>query len=118
MTDPITSKEQFAGVALLKIGRAKTVAELDTLRADCQSAWQHQDMPHPDYLILSDAADKREPVARLLDAVRDARDGDQLTAAAKAAHMQRAAEKLTPAQFDEICRAGAKRRAELKGQSQ
>jgi hypothetical protein len=116
VNEPITSPEQFAGVALLKIGRAKTMKELDTLKADCQSAWQHQDIPHPEYLILSDAADKREPVARLLDAVRDAKDGDQLTAAAKSAREQRAAEKLTPAQFDEVCRAGVNRRAELKGE--
>ena len=116
MTEPITSKEQFAGVALLRIGFAKTAVELATLYGDCQSAWKHNDIDSAEYDALITAIESRDWVVRLLDAIQDAKDGDQLTAAAKTAHMQRAAEKLTPAQFDEICRAGVKRRAELKEQ--
>jgi hypothetical protein len=118
VNEPITSKEQFAGVALLKIGRAKTVAELSTLYGDCQLAFRHGDVASGEYDTLVTAIERRDPVVRLLDAVRDAKDGDQLTAAARAAREQRAAEKLTSAQFDEVCRAGAKRRGELKGEQQ
>ena len=112
--EPITTPEQFPGVALLNIGRAKTMKELDTLKADCQLAWQHQDITHPEYLVLSDAADRREPVVKLLDAVRDAKDDAELSAAGKSAKSKRDGSELTLAQFDEVVRAGRVRRLKLR----
>ena len=114
----ITSPEHFAGVALLRIGRAKTAKELRTLYGDCQEAEMHGDIQPAEYDALISAIEQREPVALLLDAIRDAKDGAELNAAGKWAHTQRAAEQLTLAQFEEVVRAGKARHAELKGQDQ
>lgn len=114
----ITSPEQFAGLALLKIGSAKTAAELATLKADCDSASEWGDITEVEHATLMAAHDAREPVVALLDAIRDAADNDSLSAVGKRAHAEMGAGTITAVQYDEVCRAGRVRRAELKGQDQ
>jgi hypothetical protein len=116
--EPITSPEQFAGLALLKIGRAKTAAELATLKADCDSAIEYGDITDVEYSTLLSAYRQRKSVVVLLDAIRAAKDGVALDAVGKAAKGKRDGGELTLAQFEEVVRAGRARRAELNGGGQ